>query len=133
MPFPTAAPRVHPLHALFLAFPIGLFPAALASDIAYLNTAEMQWSNLSAWAITGALVMGAPALAWAVIDAVRRRAGAPIYPIALALAWVAGLFNAFQHSHDAWASVGTTGLILSLISTTAILIAGWVAFSGAAR
>ncbi|MFN3537755.1 MAG: DUF2231 domain-containing protein, partial [Brevundimonas sp.] len=43
---------LHPLHAILLAFPIALFSFAVATDIAYLNTAEMQWSNFSAWSIT---------------------------------------------------------------------------------
>lgn len=42
---------VHPLHAILLAFPIALFASALLSDIIYLKSAEMQWSNFSAWLI----------------------------------------------------------------------------------
>ncbi|GAA4214550.1 membrane protein [Sphingomonas endophytica] len=124
---PTAAPwRIHPLHGVLLAFPVALFPAALAADLTYLGSAEMQWSNMAAWAITGALVFGAPALALSVFAALRRRA-TWAYPLLLALAWVAGLVNAFQHSQDAWASVGIGGLLLSLVSSGAVLAAGWLA------
>ena len=38
---------IRPLHRLLLAFPVALFTFALFTDIAYLRTAEMQWSNLS--------------------------------------------------------------------------------------
>ncbi|MDR6787773.1 putative membrane protein [Sphingomonas sp. BE138] len=127
----VAPRRVNPVHGLLLAFPVALFPAALAADATYLGSAEMQWSNMAAWAITGALVIGAPALAWSVVDALRRRA-AWLYPLLLALAWVAGLVNAFHHSQDAWASVGVGGLLLSLVSTGAVLAAGWFAFAGPA-
>ncbi|MEG8039410.1 hypothetical protein QP166_08670 [Sphingomonas sp. LR60] len=124
---PTAAPwRIHPLHGILLAFPIALFPAALAADVTYLGSAEIQWSNMAAWAITGALVFGAPALALSVFAALRRRT-TWLYPLLLGLAWVAGLVNAFQHSQDAWVSVGIGGLLLSLVSNAAVLVAGWLA------
>src|SRR3546814_8483037 len=44
--------------------------------------------------------------------------------------WIAGLVNAFKHSQDAWSSVGSLGLTLSVVSTLAALVAGWVAYSG---
>lgn len=131
----TVRPFLHPAHALLLAFPMALFPSALANDIAYLNTAEMQWSNFAAWAITGALVFGGPVVLWALVDAVRYR-GSPrgrrfgLYLLLLAVMWVAGLINAFQHSGDAWSSVGTAGVLLSLVSSLCALAAGWIAHAG---
>jgi uncharacterized membrane protein len=125
---PAAPQRFHPLQGLLLAFPISLFPTALAADLTYLGSAEMQWSNMAAWAIVGALVFGAPALIWAVIGAVRHRRDW-LYPLLLAVAWLAGLVNAFHHSGDAWSSVGTPGLMLSIISSVAVLAAGWFAFA----
>ncbi|MDP1026815.1 hypothetical protein Q5H91_06300 [Sphingomonas sp. KR1UV-12] len=124
-------PFLHPLHAILLAFPTALFATGLANDITYLNSAEMQWSNFAAWAITGALVFGAPVLLWGAIQAFtarqtvwRRRA--LLYAGLLALMWMAGLVNAFKHSQDAWSSVGTAGLLLSILSTAAALAASWV-------
>ena len=112
-----------------------LFPAALLSDIAYLNTAEMQWSNFAAWLITGALLFGGMALVFCVVSAVRERsAGARsarfLNLLLLALAWIAGLVNAFHHSRDAWSTVGTAGLLLSIASSTLALAAGWIAYAG---
>lgn len=132
-----AGPLLHPLHALLLGFPIALFAAALVTDIAYLRTAEIQWTNFSAWLIVGGLVTGGLVGLWAVIDLVLAwRSGAPgrrlVYVIALALMWVLGLVNAFQHSRDGWSSVGTTGLVLSILCTVLGLIAGWIAHTGAA-
>ncbi|QCB55695.1 hypothetical protein E5675_15460 [Sphingopyxis sp. PAMC25046] len=126
--------RIHPLHGLLLAFPVALFSSALLLDITYLNTAEMQWSNFSAWAITGALVVGAPVLLWATIAFIRRRrtlyrARFLAYLLLVLTMWVAGLVNAFKHSQDAWSSVGTTGLLLSIVSTIAALAAGCIAYS----
>lgn len=131
-----AAPLLHPLHAILLAFPIALFSGALAADITYLNTAVIQWSNFSAWLIAGALLFGGLALAWAIVLVfTHRTAGlrgrALLFLVLLAVMWIAGLINAFQHSRDAWSSVGTTGLILSIVSTVLALVAGWIGYSAA--
>ncbi len=122
---------LHPLHAILLAFPIALFTGALLADMTYLNSAEMQWSNFAAWLITFALVFGGPVLLWSLLLLVRRRnrGAARFYFSFVAVAWVLGLVNAFQHSRDAWASVGVVGLLLSLVSTGLILAAGWVGYS----
>jgi uncharacterized membrane protein len=125
---------LHPLHAILLSFPIAMFCAALASDIAYLNTGEIQWSNLSQWAITAALVFGAAVVVWAIVDTVRGPGrGSPrtgiIYLILVVAMWVLGLINAFKHSQDAWSSVGTAGVLLSLACAVLALAAGWVGHS----
>lgn len=133
-PSPNRRP-VHPAHGLLLAFPVALFSTALLCDIAYWNTAEMQWSNFAAWAITGALVIGTPVLLWAALRLWRRRRDprrnrALAYFILLLVMWGAGLINAFKHSQDAWSSVGTAGIALSTVATFAALAAGWLAYSG---
>ncbi|VXC78650.1 DUF2231 domain-containing protein [Sphingomonas sp. AX6] len=138
MPPHVTRPHLHPVHAILLSFPIALFAAALASDIAYLNTAEIQWSNLSQWAITGALVFGAAVVIWAAIDGVRSpvrsiRHGPILYLVLVAVMWLLGLINAFKHSQDAWSSVGTTGVLLSVLCTALALAAGWVAHAGVGR
>ncbi len=121
----------HPLHAILLAFPVALFSCALLSDITYLKSAEMQWSNFSAWLITGGLIFGAPVLLWAVIAFVRARKGptrtpALAYFLLVLVMWIAGLVNAFKHSQDAWSSVGTAGVTLSVVSALAAIGAAWL-------
>ncbi|PNU02278.1 DUF2231 domain-containing protein [Novosphingobium guangzhouense] len=123
---PTA---LHPLHGILLAFPVALFPGALAADATYLNSSEMQWSNFAAWLIAGALVFTGLSLAWALVRAVMRYTGSRGLAIILGALFVVGLINAFQHSHDGWSSVGTTGLALSVISTVLALAAGWIGYS----
>ncbi|AQR73304.1 DUF2231 domain-containing protein [Sphingomonas sp. LM7] len=127
-------PGVHPLHAILLAFPVALFPSGLAADIAYLKTAEIQWSNFAAWLIAGALLFAAPVLIWAVFSAIRWRRSpvgrrATAYLVALAVMWVLGLLNAFKHSADGWSSVGTAGLILSLLTSICAIAAAYLAYS----
>ena len=53
-----------------------MFPAALASDITYLNSAEIQWTNFSAWLITGGLLGGGFALIWNIVALLRRKGSA---------------------------------------------------------
>ncbi|MNV07616.1 hypothetical protein D3C71_980540 [compost metagenome] len=125
---------IRPLHRMLLAFPISLFTLALFTDIAYLKTAEIQWTNFSAWLITGALVFGGIAGVFSIIDyVVGARRGRSrlslIHLVALALAWVLGLVNAFKHSQDAWSSVGAFGLTLSLLCTLLVFVAGGIAYS----
>jgi uncharacterized membrane protein len=124
-------PRHHPLHAILLAFPIAFFAGALLADIAYLNSAEIQWTNFAAWLITGALVFGAVVILWSAISSLKSRSaitGKPLYFILLIIMWISGLVNAFQHSRDGWSSVGQLGLILSIIATLCALAAGWIAY-----
>nr|WP_300396063.1 DUF2231 domain-containing protein [uncultured Sphingobium sp.] len=110
-----------------------MFPAALASDITYLNSAEIQWTNFSAWLITGGLLGGGFALIWNIVALLRRKGSArsrlAIVSVLLLMMMIAGLINAFQHSRDGWSSVGTTGLILSIISSILAVAAGWIAYA----
>ncbi|MFT4053140.1 MAG: hypothetical protein QM681_01440 [Novosphingobium sp.] len=128
--YSSAAPvALHPFHAILLAFPVSLFPSALLADVTYLNSSEMQWSNFASWLIAGALVFTGLALAWALIGMLAHRTGRGWLCAILALLFVVGLVNAFQHSHDGWSSVGTTGLALSVISTVLALAAGWIGYT----
>ena len=132
----TGAP--HPLHAILLGFPIALFTSGLVSDITYLRTAEIQWTNFSSWLIAGALVFGGLVLAWALISLVLGWRGTErrprlVYAAVLALMWVLGLVNALKHSQDGWSSVGAFGLTLSILCTLLALAAGVIAFSSRER
>jgi uncharacterized membrane protein len=129
----TGATLLHPVHAILLSFPLALFWAGLASDLAYLKSAAIQWSNFSAWLIAGGCLTGGLVLAWAIVAAVLSgRAARPrswAYLVAVAAMFVAGLINSFQHSHDAWSSVGGAGLALSIVSSLAALTAAAIGHS----
>lgn len=125
----------HPLHAILLAFPIALFTGAVVTDIAYLNTAEIQWSNFSAWMIAGGLLFSALVLLWAaaLVFTSRRRAarlGPTAYLVCVGAMGVIGLINAFHHSRDAWSSVGAAGLVMSILCALMALVAGWLLHGG---
>lgn len=126
------------LHGIALSFPVALFTAALAADLAYLASAEIQWSNFASWSIAGALAFGGLVLLWALVDWLRllRRPGGArrfAYVAVLAAMFAAGLVNAFHHARDAWSSVGATGLALSAASTLLALVAASMVFSRTLR
>jgi uncharacterized membrane protein len=135
---PARGSPLNGVHGILLSFPVALFSTALAADVAYLNTSQIQWTNFASWAIAGALVFGGLVAALALVDwlAKLRRPdsrGRLVYFAAIALMWVVGLVNAFHHARDAWSSVGTTGVILSVATTLLALVAGWMFFSRTAR
>ena len=130
----TTGSGPNPLHGLLLSFPVALFPAALVTDIAYLRTEQIQWTNFSAWLIAGAMVFTGLVLAWAVVSLVIGLRGGDrlrrmVYAGVLAGLFVVGLINAFQHSRDGWSSVGTFGLLMSIISAILAVAAGVIAHS----
>jgi len=130
---PSPVRPLHPLHAIFLAFPFPLFMGALLSDLAYWRTYEIQWGNFSSWLIAGGLLVGAFAALWALVNLFlqdrRSRGRAAIYFIMLLAMWVLGFINALVHAKDAWA-IMPEGLYLSAVVALLALVAAWIGYSG---
>lgn len=130
----TASIAGHPIHALLVPFPIAFFVGALITDIAYWATAEIMWSNFSAWLITGGLITGALAALAGLIDFIgsrQVRALGPAWPHFLgnALALVLSFINILVHSRDGWTSVVPTGLALSAAVVLILMVTGWLGAS----
>ena len=131
-----AAPLASPIHAILLAFPVALYPAALISDVTYLRTSVIQWTNFSQWLIAGADLFAGLLLAWALVSfffggAERARGRGALYLMILAIMFVVGVINAFQHSKDGWASVGSAGVLMSAVCTVLALVAAFLVHSRA--
>ena len=130
-PRSTASLFGHPLHPMLVPFPMVCFIGALLTDLAYVASANIQWSNFSIWLITAGLVMGGLAAVTGMIDYLgdkRVRAARPATPhmiINLAV-FVIEIFNAFVHSRDGWTSVVPTGLTLSIISVALLAVSAWL-------
>ncbi len=124
---------IHPLHAIFLAFPLPLFLTAWLSDLAYVRSFEVQWLNFAMWTLIGALVFGGLALLWSLIDLLRSRSDfkrpRAIYFALLLLAFVLGLVDELIHAKDAFATM-PAGLYMSFIVTLLALVASWMGYSG---
>jgi uncharacterized membrane protein len=130
-PRSTARLFGHPLHPMLVPFPIVCFIGALLTDLAYVASANVMWSNFSIWLITAGLVMGGLAALIGIIDYAgdrRVRAARPATPhMILNLAvFVIEIFNAFIHSRDGWTSVVPTGLTLSIVSVVLLGASAWL-------
>ncbi|MDZ4306934.1 DUF2231 domain-containing protein [Allopontixanthobacter sp.] len=126
-------PFINPLHGIFLAFPVALYPAALLSDVTYLNTAVIQWANFSSWLLVGANFFAALVLVWAVISlfagrARHARGRGILYLVIIAIMFAVGFLNSLQHARDGWHSVGTFGLAMSIVCSLLALVAAFIAY-----
>jgi uncharacterized membrane protein len=127
-PRSTATIFGHPIHAKLVPFPITCFIGALLTDIAYTQSANMQWANFSVWLITAGLVMGGASIFFGAIDwFMTRRSGthrgAGWHILLSLVAWALALLNAFVHSRDGWTAVSPEGIILSGIVALLMLLA----------
>src|SRR5690606_13528318 len=65
----TAAIGGHPLHPIFIPFPIAFLIGALLTDLAYVGgTADPFWARASLWLIAGGFIGGALAAVFGLID-----------------------------------------------------------------
>lgn len=125
---PAYASRPGLLHTILLAGSVPLFLGALASDIAYFQTYQIQWSNFASWLIAGGELFSGLALVFALVNLIRAKQKSGlvlIYFVLLLVTWAIGLVNAFQHAKDAWAMM-PTGLVLSAIVFLLICLTTWV-------
>jgi uncharacterized membrane protein len=124
----TPRPLFHPP---LIAGGATLLVGALATDIFYSQTADMQWANFSVWLITAGLVLALLAGLAILIDVLDGRAGPVswVHFTALAGAALLSLLNVFVHSRDAWTSVVPQGLMLSVVVAVCLLLIGWRGWS----
>lgn len=116
-----------PLRSIPLHFSAACFAGTLATDIAYWQTAEMMWTNFSAWLLTAGLLLGGLAAIAGVVDLFTgrlplRRGAGWIYVLGNIAVFILSLFNAFVHTRDAWTSVVPTGLTLSAVVVVLMVI-----------
>lgn len=126
-----AARPLQTTRSILLAFPAALFAGGVLSDIAYLRTEVIQWTNFSQWLIFGGEVFTGLLLAWSAISLILQwrtpeRTSALLLSGLLAVTFVIGFLNSLQHSRDGWSSVGTPGLVMSIVCTLLALAAAWV-------
>jgi uncharacterized membrane protein len=113
------------------------FDGPLATDVAYQQTAEIQWSNFSAWLIATGMVFGVLSLLLQLFSLFSLEPTAHIARnwVQTGLVFVAlvvALANNFIHARDGWISVVPVGLTLSII-TVLLLIAAYAMRASSAR
>lgn len=118
---------IHPFHAAVLGGVWPLFLGALLADYVYWRSYEVQWNNVAAWLLVGAMLVTTLALLCAIVGRLGgQRNGA--YLLLLALTWAAGLLDSLQHARDAWA-IMPAALAWSALATALALGATWIGFS----
>ena len=116
---------------MLVPFPITCFVGTLVTDIAYANTANMQWANMSAWLLTAGLIVALFAVIAGFIDflgdrRIRDLRAVWIHAGGNAVALILAIFNIFVHSRDTYTSVVPTGLTLSILTVLILLVTGWM-------
>jgi uncharacterized membrane protein len=127
----TAAIAGHPIHAALVPFPIVCFTLALLTDVAYWRSADLMWSNFSAWLLFAGLVVGGFAALFGLIDllarsAVRRRGRAWIHGIGNLVVLGLAFLNSLVHAADGWTSVVPYGLLLSALTVILMIFTVWL-------
>jgi uncharacterized membrane protein len=111
--------------SVFTAVAAVCFAGALVTDIAYIQSPDMQWTNFSAWLLAvGIAASGLAVLMSIVVFFKRERSVSPnswLYAGSTIIVVGLELFNNFIHSRDAWQSVWPTGISLS---AAAVLMMG---------
>lgn len=140
-PIRSRPARSHPVHGILAAYPLVCFTGALVTDLAYANTAQMQWANFSVWLIAAGVLMGLLAAVAGIVDALANRRRGPADPrrvhpgrpwfhsLATLLMLALAIVNGFVHSRDAWTSVVPTGLVLSALVAALALVTSWLGYS----
>jgi uncharacterized membrane protein len=126
--------RSHPIHGILSAYPLAFFTGAFATDLIYLQSANMMWANFSAWLIAAGILMGVLAGLVGIVDAIaarsrRRQARRWPHSLLTSAMMIVALVNAFIHSRDAWTSVVPTGIILSAVATVLAIVSSWMGYS----
>jgi uncharacterized membrane protein len=130
----TAQIANHPIHPMLVPIPIACFIGALVTDITYAMTAEMMWSDLSAWLILIGLIGGVLAAIAGLTDFLGNRGirdQMPAWPhlVGNVVVLVLSFFNLLVHTRDAWTSVVPTGLILSIVVILILAVTGWLGWA----
>lgn len=133
-PQPTAVIAGHPIHAMLVPFPIVCFSLALLTDIAYWKTANLMWTEFSAWLLLAGISFGVLAAVVGAIDffasrSIRAREPAWPHAIGNAVALVLAFINNLVHAADGWTSVVPWGLTLSALTVLVLLVTGWLGAS----
>ena len=119
----------HPLHPILVTIPIGLFVAALVTDIVYVVDGSHAWAVASRWLIGGGLVGALLAALAGFTDFagnanIRAFRDAWLHLFAnLALVLIEGI-NLILRLPDA-AVAGSIGIVLSAVAAIVMLFSGW--------
>ena len=124
-----ASIKGHPIHPMLVPFPIVLFLAALAADIAFTIDGSEGWAEASKWLLGGGIVGALLAALAGFADffgsaRIRELRDAWLHMFANLTAVVLELLNFLLRLGDERAA-GSTGLAISAIVALILLFSGW--------
>lgn len=126
----TAILGGHPIHPMFIPFPITFLISALISDIIFLNTTDPFWARASHWLLGAGLITGALAAIAGMIDffTIRRARNSTgwIHAIGNIAAIVLTLINYLARVNNQIGGVSPTGITLSIIVGAVLLVTAWM-------
>ncbi len=131
-PLPAAVMAPHPVHSALGSFPIACFSLTVLTDIAYGQTANLLWLHFSEWLLLAGLVFGVLALlARAVHFLIDRTRPSWLAVFVGVIVLVLATINSLVHTADGWTAVVPYGLVLSIATVLAMIVAAWLARPGA--
>jgi len=121
----------HPIHPMMVTFPIAFLMAAVASDAAFLVTADGFWARMSLWLVGAGAGMGllagvAGAAELLSIPEIRSRSAAWSHFVAAVMLLSVAFLNWFIRLPDAAAAVYPFGIGLSMLTALLVMVAGWM-------
>lgn len=125
---PTARLFGRPVRPMLAPFPVSFLAAALVTDIAYANSANLFWQYCSIWLLTAGLAIGGLAGVAGLVDwlgARRTRRAHDRVAVLNVVIWAFAFVNALVHSRDGWTAVVPDGLVISAITAALLAIRGF--------
>jgi uncharacterized membrane protein len=119
---------------MLVPIPIACFAGCLLTDIVYWRSAEMMWSNFSAWLVSAGVVAGFLAGLVGAVDflgkpAIRNTPPAWFHVLGNLVVLGVATVNMLVHTRDGWTSVVPWGLALSALTVLLLLFTGWMGWS----
>jgi uncharacterized membrane protein len=126
----TAAIAGHPLHPVFIVFPIAFLIGLLATDIVYTASRIPLWAEFSKWLALSGVVMGGVAAVLGLIDfvtinRVRQESAGWIHFTGNVAAMIIAVINTVIHWSNPLGSIIPGGIVLSAVTVFILAITGW--------
>lgn len=120
-----------PVHAMLVPFPIVCFTGAMLTDIAYVNSPQVQWANFSQWLLAFGLGFAGLAAICGLVDWFGNRTAARpgsgwLHMVGNVVVLALALINNFVHSRDGWTGVVPTGITLSVLTVAIMVVTGFI-------
>ncbi|HON10284.1 MAG TPA: DUF2231 domain-containing protein [Chitinispirillaceae bacterium] len=127
----TASISGHPVHPIFIVFPIAFLIALPFIDGLYILTGNTCWAQTALWVSGAGFVMGITAAVFGLIDfATIRRARAGyigwVHAIGNAIAMLLTLSNWILRVGNPLESVVPVGISLSIATALVLVVTGWM-------